>query len=174
MFKMLRYSVLVTLTLSGCVSLPTGPSVMVLPGTGKNFDQFRYDDQYCRRYSVSQLGGSVPQQAYLNSGLGSAVAGAGLGAGVGAAIGGGTGAAIGAGTGLAAGSMSGATAANVSGYEAQEYYDMNYIQCMYALGHRVPVSGQFSNETKSGVTVNQNPNLPPPPPAGQPPAPPPR
>jgi hypothetical protein len=29
------------LLLGACTTLPTGPSVMVLPGTGKNFDQFR-------------------------------------------------------------------------------------------------------------------------------------
>ena len=30
--------------LTGCVTIPTGPSVMVLPGSGKSFDQFRLDD----------------------------------------------------------------------------------------------------------------------------------
>ena len=31
--------------LVGCaVAPPSGPSVMALPGSGKNFDQFRYDD----------------------------------------------------------------------------------------------------------------------------------
>lgn len=159
--------------LNACVSMPTGPSVMVLPGTGKNFDQFRYDDRYCRQYSTAQLGGETPQQAAVNSGVGSAVVGTGIGAGVGAAIGGGAGAAIGAGTGLAAGSLAGTGASNLSYYEAQQYYDSSFIQCMYALGHRVPVSGQFSNETS---TARPNANLPPPPPppAGNPPPPPPR
>ena len=36
------------LLLGGCVSMPSGPSMMVLPGTGKSFDQFRADDADCR------------------------------------------------------------------------------------------------------------------------------
>ncbi len=36
------------LLLSACASVPNGPSTMALPGTGKNFDQFRYDDSSCR------------------------------------------------------------------------------------------------------------------------------
>ena len=30
--------------LAGCASLPSGPSVMSLPGSRKNFDEFRADD----------------------------------------------------------------------------------------------------------------------------------
>ncbi|MEQ1638040.1 MAG: hypothetical protein ABL903_15255 [Methylococcales bacterium] len=175
MLNRYQYSALVLILplMSGCVSLPTGPSVMVLPGSSKSFDQFRYDDRYCRQFATAQLGGETPQQAAVSSGVGSAVVGAGVGAGVGAAIGGGT--AIGAGTGLAAGSLAGAGAANLSGYEAQEYYDTSFIQCMYGLGHRVPVSGQISNESQAAST-RVDPNLPPPPPppAGNPPPPPPR
>jgi len=33
-------------------SIPTGPSVIVLPGSGKNFEQFRHDDQLYRQYSL--------------------------------------------------------------------------------------------------------------------------
>jgi hypothetical protein len=161
--------------LSACVSMPTGPSVMVLPGSGKSFDQFRYDEHYCRQYATAQLGGETPQHAAVSSGIGSAVVGAGLGAGAGAAIGGGTGAAIGAGSGLVVGSLAGTSASNLSGYEAQQYYDMSFIQCMYGLGHRVPVSGQITDESQSTGT-HQDPSIPPPPPppAGNPPPPPPR
>ena len=34
----------VLLVLAGCASVPSAPSVMALPGTGRNFDDFRYDD----------------------------------------------------------------------------------------------------------------------------------
>jgi hypothetical protein len=30
--------------LSACAAVPTGPSVMVLPGVGKPFDQFQVDE----------------------------------------------------------------------------------------------------------------------------------
>jgi hypothetical protein len=177
MLNIFKYFVLVLMLplLNACVSMPTGPSVMVLPGSGKSFDQFRYDERYCRQFATAQLGGETPQQAAVSSGVGSAIVGAGLGAAVGAAVGGGSGAAIGAGTGLAAGGLAGTSTANVSGYEAQQYYDMGYIQCMYALGHRVPVSGQITDESQSSGS-RPNPSLPPPPPppAGNPPPPPPR
>ena len=42
--------------LAACTTMPSGPNVMVLPGTGKNFDQFRADDFQCRQYAQSQLG----------------------------------------------------------------------------------------------------------------------
>lgn len=174
MLSIIKFFVLgsMLLPLSACVVLPAGPSVMVLPGSGKSFDQFRYDDGYCRHYALAQLGGETPQQSAVSGGVGSAIIGSAVGAGVGAAIGGGTGAAIGAGTGLAAGSLAGAGAANVSGYEAQQYYDMSFIQCMYALGHRVPVSGQITDESQTSTRQNSNLPPPPPPPAGNPPAPP--
>jgi hypothetical protein len=30
--------------LSACATIPTGPSVMILPGRGKTFEQFQTDD----------------------------------------------------------------------------------------------------------------------------------
>jgi hypothetical protein len=55
-------------------------------------------------------------------------------------------------------------------YVTQQRYDMAYIQCMYAKGHRVPVSGQFSEETPRSVAPPTS-NIPLPPP-GLPPPPP--
>ena len=52
-----------TLTLGACAVLPAGPSVMALPGTGKNFDQFRADDYSCRQYAFGQVGGTTAQRA---------------------------------------------------------------------------------------------------------------
>jgi len=153
--------------LGGCATLPTAPSIMVLPGTGKGFDQFRVDDGNCRYFASQQIGGVTAEQAASERGLKSAAVGTALGAAAGAAIGGGRGAAIGAGTGLAVGGLAGAGAAESAGYGQQERYDMSYVQCMYAQGHRVPVWGRFTEAAPAAPS-------PPPPPPGTPPPPPPR
>ncbi|SOD21086.1 YMGG-like glycine zipper-containing protein [Nitrosomonas ureae] len=169
---------LVTGLITACVNLPTGPSVMTLPGTGKSFEQFRMDDFECRTYAYEQVGGKTSRQASQASGIESAAIGAGLGAAAGAAIGGGQGAAIGAGTGLLAGGVVGSGTAETSGYMSQRQYDMSYIQCMYAKGHRVPVSGRITgnppvNSNASPRITNPSENFtPPPPPSGNPPPPP--
>lgn len=163
--KTLQFSpLLVLLLLSACVSMPSGPSVLVLPGTGKNFDQFRADEGSCRQYAQVQLGGATPDQVAVDSGVRSAALGTILGAAAGAAIDGRSGAGVGAGAGLLFGGLSGASAGNASAYELQRRYDFAYQQCMYAKGHRVPVSGRFSNEVRppaSGYAVPP-PNTPPP------------
>ena len=47
MYNMGRRSALLLLfSLGACVSIPSGPSIMALPGSGKTFDQFRNDDFY--------------------------------------------------------------------------------------------------------------------------------
>lgn len=149
-------------TVAACVSMPTGPSVMVLPGSSKSFEQFRYDDYDCRRYAYAQIGGITAKDASMSSGIESAAVGAGLGTAAGAALGGGQGAAIGAGTGLLAGGLAGTGAATTSGYERQYRYDISYIQCMYAKGHRVPVAGKITSELPP---TSQKPiNISPPPP----------
>jgi Glycine-zipper domain len=130
--------------LAACASVPTGPSVMALPGTGKSFDQFRYDDVDCRLYAQNQLGGTTADQASVNSGVRSAAVGTVVGAVAGAAIGGHEGAGVGAGTGLLMGSMAGTGAAQSSAYGTQHNYDNAYVQCMYAKGERVPVSGAMA------------------------------
>lgn len=160
--------------LAACVSMPSGPSVLVLPGSGKTFDQFRGDDSYCRQYANEQVGGVTPNQASVSSGVASAAVGTALGAAAGAAIGGGSGAAIGAGSGLAVGGLTGSSSARVSGDIGQQRYDMGYVQCMYAKGHRIPVAGQImDNSSMSGPGQSMG-TPPPPPPAGNPPPPPPR
>ena len=153
--------------LTACTTLPpSGPSVMVLPGTGKSFDQFRFDDNDCRQYS-SQQAGATPDSAALDSGARSSIVGTLLGAAAGAAINGGRGASIGAGTGLLLGGSAGASTANASAYGVQQRYDFAYTQCMYAKGHRVPVAGQMTTQPAPGGSY-----APPPPPAGYPPPPP--
>lgn len=181
MFTLRRlFMLLMSGILAACVSMPTGPSVMTLPGSDKSFEQFRADDYECREYAFQQIGGTTPQQSIQTSGVESAAIGTGLGAAAGAALGGGQGAAIGAGTGLLAGSAVGSSTATTSGYIGQQRYDISYIQCMYAKGHRVPVSGRFTSDlpvnSGAGPKISKPSEnfMPPPPPPGSPPPPPPR
>ena len=171
----LIFPILVVITaLSGCATMPTGPNVMSLPGTGKSFEQFRIDDATCRQFAFEQAGGVAAQQAGQNAAVSSAVIGTALGAAAGAAIGSatgdmGAGAAIGAGTGLIIGSAQGSGYAASSYYEAQWRYDNAYVQCMYAKGNRVPVSGQFASPETSEPPRRMRQS---PPPADYPPPPP--
>ncbi len=166
----LRLSALGTfaLLLGACASVPSGPSMLVLPGTGKSFDQFRADDLQCRQYAQYQTGAS-PQQASEASGVRSAAVATAVGALAGAAIDGSRGAAVGAGSGLVFGSMAGAGAGASSASGMQRRYDHAYVQCMYAQGHRVPVSGRMAAPAQSWTQRSG----PPAPPPGPPPAPPP-
>lgn len=167
--RVLAGAAMVALLASACVTVPpSGPSVTVLPGSGKNFDQFRHDDYDCRQYSSSQIGGATAEQASVDSGVRSAVIGTAVGTVAGALVGGRHGAAVGAGTGLIVGSASGAGAADVSARTLQQRYDMAYQQCMYAKGHQVPVAGRYPPPRPY-----HSPSTPPPPP-GSPPPPPPR
>jgi hypothetical protein len=154
---------LAALALCACASVPTGPSVMALPGSGKNFDQFRLDEMDCRQYSSAQIGGTTANQAAIDSGIKSGVVGSVIGAAAGAAIGGDSRAAgVGAGVGLLGGSLAGGEAGRSSGSELQRRYDIAFVQCMYAKGHRVPVQGQMSERSAPTTTITPPP---PPPPA---------
>jgi len=137
-------SSLALFVMSGCATIPTGPSVQVLPEPGKPFEQFMADDAVCRQWAAQQIGIS-PQNSVNQSTATGAVLGTAIGAGAGALLGAaaghpGVGAAIGAGSGLLVGTASGANAGNLSGYEAQRRYDNTYVQCMYAKGNQVPGS----------------------------------
>ncbi len=161
-------------TLAGCATAPTGPSVLVLPGTGKSFEQFNRDEVYCRDFAMRGLGGSSPGKVGTDSTVVSAVAGTAIGAVAGAALGGNDGAAVGAGTGLLLGSAMGGESGRYERSTAQTRYDNSYIQCMYGMGHRVPVpAGMFSREVVRPVSSAPVTNSPPPPPPGNPPPPPP-
>ena len=65
--------------LTGCATIPTGPSVMVLPGAGKAFEQFQVDDALCRQWALQQTG-IGPGDAATESGVASAVIGTVIGA----------------------------------------------------------------------------------------------
>lgn len=129
--------------LTACASLPNSPSVMVLPGTGQSFEQFRNDEVICRQYASFEVGGvSSPNPEATTNTL----------------------------TGAAVGTAVGANTGRYPSYAAQQYYDTAYIQCMYAKGHQVPVSGEFSGSSTQTSPVSQT--LIPPPPTGTPPPPP--
>ena len=160
--------------LSACTTMPSGPSVMALPGTGKNFEQFRIDDGDCRNYAQFQIGGVDANQAATNDGLKSAAVGTAVGAIAGAAMGGHEGAGAGAGAGLIMGSVAGAGAAQGSAYETQRRYDFAYVQCMYAKGERVPVSAGFSGNGGNSSPPPSQPERTAPPPVYYPPPPPPQ
>jgi len=161
------FLLLVLLVLGGCATLPTGPSVLVLPPPDKPFEQFQADDAICRQWAAQQIGMSPQETVNQNTATGAVVGtaiGAGLGAAIGAASGNaGAGAAIGAGTGLLFGTASGANAGQVYGYEAQRRYDISYQQCMYAKGNQIP-----GTVTRTR-TIRRAPPPPPPPGYGSPP-----
>lgn len=158
------------LALGGCVSMPTGPSRAAMPGTGKDFDQFRADDNSCRQYAVEYSGAS-PSQTQESAAVKSAAVGTVIGAAAGAAIGNsGHSAAAGAGIGLLMGALSGASAGNQSGYAVQRRYDDGYAQCMYAKGHRVAMRGEMA-PARAAAPANPPPQPYYAPPANQPPPP---
>src|SRR5260370_38137661 len=43
---------------TGCATAPRGPSVQVLPGTGKPFEQFQGDVEVCRGWAAQQVKGA--------------------------------------------------------------------------------------------------------------------
>lgn len=131
------------MVLAGCVSAPSAPSMVVLPGSNKSYEQFSRDDAICRSDAQNRVNGSV--QTATNNAAGTAVAGTMIGAAAGALIGAasghaGAGAAIGAGSGLLVGSSMGSNAGQRSSGNLQQQYDMAYKECMYARGDKVPVN----------------------------------
>jgi hypothetical protein len=156
-----------TLIVSACATVPDGPSRMALPGSTKNFDQFRADDASCRQYGFEQSGASA-KQAGNDSMVKSAAVGTAVGAVLGAAVGGHGAAAFGAGTGLLVGTVAGADAAQTSSYTVQQRYDNAYLQCMYAKGNKVPMAASEANQRRVVQSYS-----PPPPSAYYPPPPPP-
>jgi len=179
---------LVSVLAGACASVPSGPSVMVLPGSGKDFNQFQVDDGDCRQFASQQVGTSVDEAGAKNTATGAVigtVVGAALGAAIGAAAGSpATGAAVGAGAGLFGGTAIGAGNAQAAQVSVQRRYDASYVQCMYARGNQVPVArGSMPAYRQPAAAAPPPPPPPPPantpsyvippPPAGTPPPPPP-
>ncbi len=167
---------LACLVVTGCVRLPTGPSVMVLPGSGKDFQEFQRDDAACRQWALQQTGMTTAEAANSSTATGAAV-GTVLGAASGAAIGAASGnpaagAAVGSGVGLLGGTAVGADSAASAQWSVQRRYDIAYMQCMYASGNQIPMPGGFRRpQVTRAQEGTESDDLPPPPP-GNPPAPP--
>lgn len=149
------------LLLAACATAPTGPSMMVLPGDDKTFEQFRADDFECRQYASFQVQGTTPDSIAADSGVKSAAVGTAIGAVAGGLLGGRDGAAAGAGAGLIIGSAGGAGAARSSQMTAQRRYDIAFQQCMYAKGHKIPLEGYATTQRRGRY-------VPPPPPPPKP------
>jgi len=172
----------IVVMLSGCATIPPGPSVMVLPGNGKPFEAFQADDSVCRQWAQNQTEWNANQT--VNKDLaGGTIAGGALGAAAGALIGAasgnvGPGAAIGAGAGLLGGAALGSAQGYGAGREVQRRYDNAYQQCMYAKGNQIPAYVQPYRSLNSPPPPPPPGNTPgpapiQPPPAGNPPPPPP-
>jgi hypothetical protein len=156
--------------LAGCASMPSGPTVNVMPGPNKPFEVFVADDHLCRDWAHSRIGGPGSDDAgrrfaaatttgvVIGAAAGALIGGSHQAAGVGAAIGGLGGASV------------GADQSQYTAHNAQRRYDIAYQQCMYAKGNQVPgVSGYVSNYRSPPAPV---PPATPRPPAGiQPPPP---
>jgi Putative peptidoglycan binding domain len=129
----------VGLLLSGCAQTPLGPTVQVMPGPGKSFDAFQFDQAGCKQFATNTVAGQA-QNANTRA-VGAAALGTVLGAGLGAAIGGGRGAAIGAGSGAIVGTGVGMGSSSNDQMGIQQQYDNAFAQCMFAKGNMVPGYG---------------------------------
>jgi hypothetical protein len=164
-------------TVAGCVHVPQGPQVMVMPGRDKTFEEFQYDDDACRDFAASRVHTDARRandSAVTGAAVGTVV-GAAAGAAIGAAAGDpAMGAAVGSGVGLLGGTAVAANESEYGRWSVQQRYDAAYTQCMYAKGNAVPVR----RSSRAAAAYGTPPPPPsrrdlPPPPRGRPPAPPP-
>jgi uncharacterized protein YcfJ len=120
--------------LTACASVPTSPSIAVMPAPGKPFEIFQQDDATCKSYAHQQLGRDPNDVAgeQVASGI---VVGSVIGAAAGTILGDRRG---GTATGVIIGAAAGSDAAAHSHYSMQNRYDIAYSQCMYAKGNQVP------------------------------------
>ena len=130
---------LVVATLSACTSIPTGPTIGVMPAVGKPFDVFKTDDKECRAFAAENSEGT--SSAAVTQGVTTTAIGAALGAVAGAVIGGGShiGVGTGAGVGLLGGAAVGAYGSSGKQNQSQLQYNQAYKQCMYAKGNQTPM-----------------------------------
>lgn len=150
---------------------------MVLPGSGKSFEQFQADDAVCQQWAYQQTG-ITPQHAQTGNVVAGAAVGTLVGAAAGAAIGAAagspaTGAAVGAGVGALGGTTVGASSGYAAGTSVQNRFDIAYVQCMYAKGNQVPLPRGARPAALPGPPPPATSTMPPPPPPGSPPPPPP-
>jgi hypothetical protein len=110
-----------------------------MPGPGKSFEVFQYDQASCRQFAEQSVAGQA-ENANMR-GVGGAALTTVLGAGLGAAVGGGRGAGIGAASGALGGAGIGAMSSSGQQGGIQEQYNNAFAQCMYAKGDMVPGYG---------------------------------
>jgi len=137
----LTLSLAAMLGLSGCQpTVPTGPTIAVMPGPNRSLSQFQNDDAVCRNFARNQSfqpapsGLSSPAGTAAATTVGGTAAGALLGAAGGNA---GMGAAIGAGAGLLGGAALGAHRSREQTGNMQQSYNIAYAQCMATKGNTV-------------------------------------
>lgn len=104
-------ALLVAVFLTACTSVPEGPTVLVLKGGAKTFQQFAQDDTVCRRFAALEARGTPPDQAFT--------------------------AAVAAPPRTTQTFTEPPLTAGVR--PQQQLYDIAYAQCMDDKGHRVPV-----------------------------------
>ena len=122
--------------LAACAQTPLGPTVQVMPGPGKTFEVFQFDNSACKQFAGQQVAGQADQANQRAAVIG--LLSTGLGVVGGAVLGGGSGAAAGAVVGSTVGTGIGAdNNANAQG-GIQQQYDNAFSQCMYAKGDNVP------------------------------------
>jgi hypothetical protein len=68
-----------TFLMGGCMSVPTGPTVMVLPGQQKSLEQFRSDDIACQQYALTLV--TPAGDAAVNRAAGTTAASTAIGRG---------------------------------------------------------------------------------------------
>lgn len=140
----MKYSIIAVVlfgTLAGCATVPSGPSVVVMPAPGKPFEIFAAEDRECKQYAQQNIG-MAPGEAATDSEMKSIAAGTAIGAAAGVLSGGrhvGSSAAV----GMLGGAALGSGEAGYSGREAQRRYDIAYEQCMYAKGNQLPQAGGY-------------------------------
>jgi uncharacterized protein YcfJ len=166
--------------LAGCSGLPVAPTWSAVPGSTRTVSQFHMDDAYCRAQAEQAVAGRTPDQAAAESTATGAVVGATVGAVAGGLLTDGRNLGAGAATGAVLGTIIGSSESSRSARAVQQRYDQTYYSCMYALGHRVPVSA-VAPLPGAPALVAPPPgaplpvparSTPPSPPPGQPPAPP--
>jgi hypothetical protein len=127
------------LLLAGCAQTPMGPTIQVMPGPGKSFEAFQYDQVSCKQFAEQAVAGQA--QNANNRAVGAAALTTVLGAGLGAAVGGGRGAGIGAAGGALGGTAIGAGTSSNAQMTIQQQYDNAFAQCMFSRGEMVPGYG---------------------------------
>src|SRR3989475_1438783 len=150
------FPVAVGLLMTACATVPAGPSVMVLPGNGKNFEQFQADDAVCRQWAAQQTG-TTTKQAATESAVSGAAIGTVLGAAAGAAVGAAakspaTGAAVGAGAGLLGGAAIGGGDEQAPGTPGPHPHDTAHMPGLHATGNPHPPAPGHVSATYAGQT----------------------